>query len=47
MNRDVDVYGPDAHLFKPERHLDKEGNLYQAFPRTKNEGHNTFGFGRR
>ncbi|KAJ3797608.1 cytochrome P450 [Lentinula aff. detonsa] len=48
MNRDVDVYGQDAHLFRPERHLDKNGNLNPAaFPRTKNEGHNTFGFGRR
>ncbi|KAJ3761410.1 cytochrome P450 [Lentinula raphanica] len=48
MNRDVDVYGADAHLFRPERHLDKDGKFNQAaFPRTKNEGHNTFGFGRR
>ncbi|KAF5384030.1 hypothetical protein D9757_006947 [Collybiopsis confluens] len=47
MNRDIDVYGPDAHIFKPERHLDIEGNLKPALPGTKNEGHHTFGFGRR
>ncbi|KAF9040485.1 cytochrome P450, partial [Hymenopellis radicata] len=47
MNRDINVYGPDAHLFKPERHLDSNGNLKPAFARTKNESHNTFGFGRR
>ncbi|KAJ7229311.1 cytochrome P450 [Mycena haematopus] len=47
MNRDPEVYGHNAHLFEPTRHLDEDGRLTIAIPETKEEGHNTFGFGRR
>jgi Cytochrome P450 len=47
MNRDVDVYGPDAELFKPERHLDENGQLKSICSATKDDGHVNFGFGRR
>ena len=46
-NRDPAVYGSDAHLFKPERHLDEQGRLKPAPPATKDHGHVSFGFGRR
>ncbi|KAJ7493604.1 cytochrome P450 [Mycena latifolia] len=47
LNRDPEVYGPDAHLFRPSRHLDEKGQLGVVVPETKDEGHHTFGFGRR
>ncbi|THU98256.1 cytochrome P450 [Dendrothele bispora CBS 962.96] len=51
MNRDKDVYGPDAEIFKPERHLDPDGNLASAPPDTKpsflTEGNVSFGYGGR
>ncbi|KAJ7704017.1 cytochrome P450 [Mycena rosella] len=47
LNRDPEVYGPDAHLFNPSRYLDKEGNLTVVVAETKDEGHHSFGFGRR
>ncbi|KAJ7493621.1 cytochrome P450 [Mycena latifolia] len=47
MNRDPEIYGSDAHLFRPSRHLDEKGQLNVVFPETKDEGHYTFGFGRR
>ncbi|VDB83460.1 unnamed protein product [Peniophora sp. CBMAI 1063] len=47
MNRDTDVYGPDAREFRPERHLDEAGCLLPGLPGTKDENHHTFGFGRR
>jgi hypothetical protein len=47
MNRDPEVYGHDADLFEPTRHLDGDGRLAVVIPETKDEGHNTFGFGRR
>jgi cytochrome P450 len=46
-NRDPDVYGPDADAFNPSRHLDEMGRLKPAPPDTKDEGHVSFGFGRR
>ncbi|GJJ12682.1 hypothetical protein Clacol_006926 [Clathrus columnatus] len=48
LNHDQDVYGSDADFFRPERHLDQDGQLKLVASReTKDEGHNTFGFGRR
>lgn len=47
MNRDPDVYGEDVGLFKPERHLDADGKLKPSPADTKDEGHVTYGFGRR
>ncbi|KZV76225.1 cytochrome P450 [Peniophora sp. CONT] len=46
-NRDPAVYGDDAEAFKPERHLDEQGQLKAAPPATKDHGHVSFGFGRR
>jgi len=48
INRDPGTFGPDAHLFNPARHLDPvTGRLGAAPADTKDEGHVTFGFGRR
>ncbi|KAJ6484798.1 cytochrome P450 [Mycena sanguinolenta] len=47
MNRDPEVYGDNADLFDPTRHLDEDGRLTIIIPETKEEGHHTFGFGRR
>ncbi|KAJ8502795.1 hypothetical protein ONZ45_g11432 [Pleurotus djamor] len=46
LNLDPDVYGGDAHLFKPERYLDRDGEVVKAHPQTvdtKEEGHVTYG----
>lgn len=48
INRDTDLYGPDAHVFNPNRFLDPASNtLLPPLSDTKKEGHATFGFGRR
>lgn len=47
MNRDPEIWGTDAPEFKPERHLDERGRLAKAPVDTRDEGHVTFGFGRR
>ncbi len=47
MNRDPEIYGPDADHFNPARYLDGGGRLIPAPVDTKEEGHVTFGFGRR
>ncbi|KAJ7447294.1 cytochrome P450 [Mycena galericulata] len=48
INRDPDIYGPDADAFRPERYLDANGELAPVqFDTNKEEGHVTFGFGRR
>ncbi|TDL15489.1 cytochrome P450 [Rickenella mellea] len=39
MNKDPDVYGPDAEHFNPSRHLDKNGQLAPAFADTKDGEH--------
>ncbi|KAJ3530202.1 hypothetical protein NM688_g7744 [Phlebia brevispora] len=45
MNHDTKVYGPDADEFKPERHINANGQLktFDACP----DGHVTYGFGKR
>ena len=47
LNRDPDIYGEDAAHFNPARHLDANGELAPGPPDTREEGHVTFGFGRR
>ncbi|KAJ6460518.1 cytochrome P450 [Mycena sanguinolenta] len=47
MNRDPEVYGENADLFDPTRHLDEDGRLTIVIPETKEEGHHAYGFGRR
>jgi cytochrome P450 len=47
MNRDPEVYGENAAQFEPARHLDANGNIASALPDTKDEGHVSYGFGRR
>ncbi|OCH87846.1 cytochrome P450 [Obba rivulosa] len=47
MNRDPEVYGFDAEDFNPDRHLDEKGQLAPAPLDTHEEGHVTYGFGRR
>lgn len=47
MNRDPDVYGADADEFNPSRYLDEKGQIANIVADTKEEGHVTFGFGRR
>lgn len=42
MNREPELYGPDASEFKPERHMLNDPPEY-----SKQEGHVSFGFGRR
>ncbi|KAI0314561.1 cytochrome P450, partial [Amylostereum chailletii] len=47
LNRDPGVYGEDAAHFNPARHLDANGQLAPGPEDTKEEGHVTYGFGRR
>ncbi|KAJ8503077.1 hypothetical protein ONZ45_g11173 [Pleurotus djamor] len=48
LNQDPAVYGNDAHEFNPERYLNSTGKVVTpATIATKDEGHVTYGFGRR
>ncbi|KAI0254607.1 cytochrome P450 [Lactifluus subvellereus] len=47
LNRDPEIYGADAAHFNPARFLDKNGDVISRAPETKEEGHVTYGFGRR
>ena len=47
LNRDPEIYGPDAEHFNPARHLDEKGQIAPAPADTKEESHVTYGFGRR
>ncbi|KAI0026890.1 cytochrome P450 [Vararia minispora EC-137] len=44
---DAEVYGEDAAEFNPARHLDEKGRLKPAPADTKDEGHISYGSGRR
>jgi cytochrome P450 len=46
-NHDRVVFGNDADDFRPERHLDDKGELIPGPVETNQEGHVSFGFGRR
>ncbi|KAJ3927993.1 MAG: cytochrome P450 [Lentinula lateritia] len=47
LNRDVEAYGSDASEFNPGRFLDENSQLKPILADTKEEGHVTYGFGRR
>lgn len=47
MNHDEKVYGPDVHEFNPARFLEGSGKPLPSVSDTKDEGHVTYGFGRR
>ncbi|KZV67268.1 cytochrome P450 [Peniophora sp. CONT] len=47
MNRDPEVYGPDAHHFNPNRHLGERGEALTSSSGVRDDGHYSFGFGRR
>ena len=40
-------YGPDAASFNPERFLDEHGGLIPGPVETRDDGHGSYGFGRR
>ena len=46
-NHDRAVFGDDADEFRPERHLGDNGELLPGPKETNQEGHVSFGFGRR
>ena len=46
-NHDRSVFGDTADEFKPERHLGDNGELLPGPQETNQEGHVSFGFGRR
>ena len=46
-NHDREVFGEDADEFRPDRHLDENGELLPGPFLTNQAGHVTFGFGRR
>ncbi|KAH9168381.1 cytochrome P450 [Lactarius sanguifluus] len=47
LNGDPEIYGADAADFNPARFLDTNGDVAPCPPETKEEGHVTYGFGRR
>uniref|UniRef100_A0A0W0F724 Cytochrome p450 n=1 Tax=Moniliophthora roreri TaxID=221103 RepID=A0A0W0F724_MONRR len=47
MNHDPAMYGQDPDVFRPERFLNEDGTHKEPSPDTKDEGHYSFGFGRR
>jgi len=47
MNQDRRIYGDDVEEFRPERFLDESGQLKPCDPDTQQEGHASYGFGRR
>jgi cytochrome P450 len=47
MNRDPEVYGENAADFDPARHLDASGKFTSGESGAKDDGHVSYGFGRR
>ena len=46
-HRDPESFGPDAASFNPERFLDEHGRLIPGPVVTRDDGHGSYGFGRR
>ena len=46
-HHDSASYGPDSASFNPERFLDEHGRLVFGPVETRDDGHSTYGFGRR
>ena len=47
MNRDPEVYGKDTEHFDPARYLDATGEIAPGVSHIREEGHFSYGFGRR
>jgi cytochrome P450 len=47
MNRDPEVYGQNTEDFDPARYLDATGEIAPGESHTREEGHFSYGFGRR
>ncbi|KAJ7841936.1 cytochrome P450 [Mycena olivaceomarginata] len=47
LNHDPAIYGADVEIFRPERHLSDHGELKPPPNDTKQEGHSSYGFGKR
>jgi len=47
LNRDPEIFGKNTEHFDPARYLDASGNIAPGMSDTKEQGHFSFGFGRR
>ena len=47
LNHDPEIYGADVAHFNPARFLDASGEVMSCAPETKEDGHFSYGFGRR
>lgn len=47
LNHDLDIYGPDVDQFRPDRHLNNQALIVPGSSDTKEDGHVSYGFGRR
>lgn len=47
FHQDREMFGDDVDSFNPARYLDANGEVVSGFAESKEEGHFTYGFGRR